>query len=273
MITILFNIRTLLIGLLLSSITIKVSQAQEIDFYIHTQPQSNPVLIKSLQLEFNNANLAHIKVKNTHFWHPYIQGLRQGKKGFYLAAPHFSAWTINKHQFIPLIKLAGTLQYVLISRRNDINIFEVNDLARKRICASKAPNLDFILANNALQKSLNSPQIIAKESAFHSMRSNDNQCDAFVISEHLFKQYSLQQPFEFIRLQESQTYPNYAFLSSPNIDPAIQFKFKKIIMSKNVQTLLKPVFDNYSSKPILLSANNEDYSKVQNPYLEKIWAK
>jgi hypothetical protein len=245
------------------------SNAQNINVYIGSQ---TPELIDSLQTELNKAGLKQITVKNTDFWHPYIQGLRQGRSGIYFAAPHFAAWAIDKHQFIPLLKLAGNLQYVLVSRRRDLDIFEVSDLVRKRICVSKAPNLDFILANSALSKSLNSPLIIAQQSVFNSMQNKHSQCDAFAVSEHLFRQHALKQPYDFIRLHQSFEYPNYAFISSPDIPEETHQAFKKLIQSKQIKTLLRPIYAEYSSKPILLSTKKKDYKELHNPYLEKIWA-
>lgn len=245
-----------------------LSHAQDIDFYIGSQ---TPALINSLQTEFNNAGLKKITVKNTDFWHPYVQGLRQGRRGIYFTAPHFAHWAIEKHEFIPLLKLAGRLQYVLVSRRSNLDIFEVSDLARKRICASKAPNLDFILANSALSKSLNSPLIIAQRSAFKSMLNNHSQCDAYVVSEHLFSQYSLKQPYDFIRLHQGVEYPNYAFISSPDISMETRQAFKKLMQSNKTNILLRTVYAEYSSKPVLLNTENKDFEAFNNDYLETLW--
>lgn len=243
--------------------------AENIDFYIGSQ---SPQIINKLQAEFDRSDLHYINVKNTDFWHPYIQGLRQGRSGIYFTAPHFASWAIEHHQFKPLIKLVGDLQYVLLSRRSNITIFEVNDLARKRICASKAPNLDFILANTALAKSLNSPKIITQNSVFTSLENNHKECDAFVISEHHFQQHASDKPYEFVRLQQGKKHQNYTFLSSPDIDLSTRQKVSELILSPAIKTLLRPIYSNYSSKPILIKINDKDYSKSHSPFLEKLWS-
>jgi hypothetical protein len=260
------------VALLLCALVSAPSFAKEdIRVYLSTNSQTNPDLQSALQLELNKAGLSHLKVSNTDFWHPFIQGIRQGRTGIYFAAPHFSAWAVTQHQFVPLLKLSGSLQYVLLSRQNDIDIFEVNDLARKRICASKAPNLDFILANSALTSSLNSPLIISKKSAATAMLNDDKDCDAFVVSEHIFTRHALKNPYRFVRLQQNKKQLNHAFISSPDIDTDTLTAFKKVMLSKTVATLLEPLYSEYSSKPILISASDDDFAKTQNDYLNKIW--
>jgi hypothetical protein len=244
---------------------------EEIPFYLSTSFETNPALHSALQLELNKAGLRHLKVTNTDFWHPFIQGIRQGRTGIYFAAPHFSAWAIKKHEFVPLLKLSGSLQYVLLSRQNDIDIFEVSDLARKRICSSKAPNLDFILANSALPSSFNSPIIISKASTSTAMISGDKDCDAFVVSEHIFSRYALKNPYRFVRLQQSVKQLNHAFISSPDIDLDTLTAFKRVMLSKVVVDLLEPLFYEYSSKPILIRATDDEFGKIKNDYLDKIW--
>lgn len=246
---------------------------EKVNFYLSNSLQISSDSLKALQLALNKADLDFISVKNTDFWHPYIQGLRNGKPGIYFAAPHFSAWAVNKHKFVPILKLAGNLQYVLVSRRNDIRIFEVRDLARKRICTSKAPNLDFIVANNALRKSLNSPIIIAKDSSASAMLKNDTDCDAFAVSEHMYIKFTRKDPYKFIRLQQGEKHQNYAFISSPNITADTLKRFKSLMLNKQIQTLLKPLYSNYSLKPILIKAQKKDFTTTSNDYdyLSKIW--
>lgn len=257
--------------MLCAAVSVSSFAKEDIRFYLSNSSQTNPNLHSALQLELDKAGLSYIKVSSTDFWHPFIQGIRQGRTGIYFAAPHFSAWAVKQHQFVPLLKLSGNLQYVLLSRQNDIDIFEVSDLARKRICASKAPNLDFILANSALTSSLNSPIIISKTSSATAMLKGDKDCDAFVVSEHIFTQHALKNPYRFVRLQQSKKQLNHAFISSPDVDIETLTAFKKVMLSKTVTTLLEPLYSEYSSRPILIRATDDEFGKTQNDYLNKIW--
>ena len=250
----------------------KLNAKEGLSFYLSHSSQVNPDSLSILQSALNKANLSFIQVKNTDFWHPYSQGLRNGKSGIYFAAPHLSAWAVNKHKFVPILKLAGNLQYVLVSRRNDIDIFEIRDLARKRICTSKAPNLDFILASRALSSSLNSPIIVAKKSAAAAMIANDEDCDAFAVSEHTYIKFSRKEPYKFIRLQQGKKHQNYAFIGSPNIDGDTLNRLKKVLLSTEISTLLAPLYSHYSLKPRLVRAQNKDFINIPNEYLNKAWS-
>ena len=256
---------------LMSAINVHANDA--INFYLPQHSKDNSELHKSLQLTLNKAGLNFIKVRSTHFWHPYIQGLRQGRPGIYFSAPHLSAWAVNNHQFEPMLRLTGKLQHVLVSRRSDTDIFEVNDLHKKHICTSKAPNLDFILASQLLRGSINSPVITIKKSSSQAMFKDDKSCDAFSISDHIFTRYALKDPYKFIRLHQGVQYPNYAFLSSADISKDTRFKLKQILLNRATIKLMKPLYLNYANSTTLLVATKEDFLNIPNEYLNRVWAR
>lgn len=253
--------------------TVTDNKTVKIPFFLGSSEHVSDAALLKLQTELDNAGLQHLSIKRTDFWHPYVQGIRQGQPGVYFAPPHFAAWAVKQHNFIPLIKLSGKLQFTLVSRRNDISIFEIRDVARKNICTSRAPNLDFILANSAFPESLNAPKIIFKDSPANAMLRNDKECDVFTVAEHKVKQHLIDEPYQMIRLLQSQQSINHAFISSEAVSTTTQNKLKKLIKSQQWQTLLRPLYLSYSSKPLLQNTNASEYRQVSTTYLNKLWLK
>jgi len=200
-----------------------------------------------------------VKVQTADYWHPYQQGLRRGRVGFYLAAPHFASWAIHKHRFVPMLRLSEPLKYVIAARRDDARIFEVNDLANRVVCSQKAVNLDFILTTTALDNTLWSAQSKSVNSVPDAMKYDNQNCHAFAVSEHIFREYNLESPEKFIRLQQGDEYTNYAFLAHPDISETLQKQLMALLQTTEMTRLLSPIVNQYSSKPKLIPATLDDY--------------
>jgi len=231
--------------LLVLACVVETSQAAEktiTPFYLPFSAEEFPNLASELQTALNEAGLSNFKVNTTDYWHPYQQGLRQGRQGVYFAAPHFSAWAITQNKFVPILRLKGKLQYVIAARRADSHIFEVNDLAGKTVCTQRAPNLDFLLSRTALKKAL----ILARSKSVSSvplaMRSNNTACQAFSVSEHIFNRFNKAQPFRFIRLSQSKASSNYSFIIDRKTALSQAPALKKFLRSRDALSILHPLY-------------------------------
>lgn len=73
-------------------------------------------------------------------WPRYIANMQQAKYDLLLDAPHFVSWRIEKIQHTPLISLAQSMSYVVVSRSSGLS--DLMDLRGKVSCGSAIPNLD-----------------------------------------------------------------------------------------------------------------------------------
>lgn len=247
------------------------TDSQEIALYLPYHSSQFPELAMKLDAALNRAELAQIKTKSTDYWHPYQQGLRQGRTGIYLAAPHFTAWAINKHKFAPLLRLPDRLKYVIASRSDDAHLFEVNDLAGRSVCSQNSVNLDFMLVRTAFGNSFLAAQNKVVNSVARAMQYDNQNCDAFSVSEHLFKRFNLESPYRFIRLQQGNEYNNYAFVAHPGITKNLRMSLKKFLRSPDAQTVLKPLLKQFSNKTNLVPIKPTDYPNTYLKPLELYW--
>jgi len=248
-----------------------VKKEPEILLYLPIHQEQFPQLVQQLKSELDNSGLHHLKIVTTEYWHPYQNGIRQGRPGIYFTAPHFSAWLVNKHKFTPLLRLAGQLQYVIAARRSDSDIFEVGDLANKTVCTNATMDLSFLLVRESMTRSVLSAQTKNVQNVAREMSNNNRACDAFSLSEHLFLEFAVQEPFRFIRLQQSETFSNYAYLFSPNISSSIRVRVKKVLTSKKVNTILHPMYRLYAQEPIITNGSPNNYPPEQMKPLNIYW--
>jgi len=245
--------------------------AEKVPFYLPYHSSQHPELAKKFDAALAQAGLGDYQTVTTDYWHPYQQGIRQGRVGVYLTAPHFAAWAIRKHKFTPILRLSEPLKYVVAARRDDSQYFEINDLADKAICSQRAVNLDFLLVRTAFGNSFRSAENKIVNSVASAMRYDNQNCDAFSVSEHVFKQFNLKFPDRFIRLQQGPKFNNYAFVLHPQITGDNAARLTKFLTRRKTQKLLRPLFRHFSEKPVLLSIRPQDYPAEYLKPLELYW--
>jgi hypothetical protein len=244
--------------------------SEQLPFYLPYQSSQFPELALKFDALLVKSGLAEFTTVTTDYWHPYQQGIRQGRIGVYLAAPHFVAWAHHQHNFIPFLKLSSPLQYVIATRHDDAQYFELRDLAEQNICSTNAVNLDFLLVKTAFQNSLKPANNKIVNSVASAIQYDNQNCAAFVISEQAFKTFNAKDPQRFIRLHQGPKYQNYAFVAHPDIPRDTAIQLKRFLRSEAALEVLGPVLSQFATNPKLIPVKRKDYPKhyveVLNPY-------
>lgn len=264
-------LRLLLVGLLLLTPSRTVLGSGQIPLYLPYQSSQFPELSVRLDAALSAAGLAQFFTVTTDYWHPYQQGIRQGRPGVYLAAPHFVAWAHHRHQFIPFLKLSSPLQYVIATRHDDAQYFELRDLAEQNVCSTRAMNLDFLLVKDAFQDTLK-PAINKIVNSVSSAMEYDNQnCAAFAVSEQTFKAFNTEDPQRFIRLYQGPEYRNYAFMVHPGVPRESAIQLKNFLRSPTALDVLAPVLSEFATQPKLVPVKRRDYPASYLEALKPYW--
>jgi len=246
-------------------------RSHQIPFYLPIQKDQFPGLVQQLESALLEAGLEELKLTTSDYWHPYQQGIRQGRRGIFFAAPHFASWLVNTHKFDPALRLSGKSQYVIVARRADSEIFEVRDLANKTVCTDATMDLSFLLVRESMTRSLLSAKTLRVQNVAETMKRNRLDCDAFSLSEHLLQPFLLEDPFQFIRLQQSDEYSNYAYLLNPEVPATTKRALRKFLVSKKAKNILQPMYRLFSEEPTIVSAKSSNYPPSQMQSLQPYW--
>ena len=231
---------------------------EKIPFYLPISSVDYPNLKHRLDAALFEAGLGQFSTQTTDYWHSYQQGLKLGRLGIYLAAPHFVAWANHQHDFRPLLKLESNTQYVLASRSRDIDLFEVDDLNDRPVCTQASLNLDFILLNQAFSNPLYSAKNIIVSNVAKEISSNNRNCHAFTIANHLFLKHNLAHPESLIRLQQGQAWPPYAWVMHPQLESHTK-AMSKFLVSEKTLKILRPILRSFSEGEKILHTETRDY--------------
>ena len=259
----------------LSYSTVSFAQANNTNtalrLFLPIRSEDFPQLIETMEGKFSEYGFDNIKVATADDWHNFQQGLRHGRTGVYLAPPHFAAWAIEKHNFLPLLRISKPLTYAISTTRSDLSLFEVNDLAGRTVCTSNPLNMDYLLVNQALQKSIRSAKIKIVDSVEQQMRLANTTCAAFSVSLHIFDKFAIDQPDRWIRLLQSEQLNNYALVAHPNISPNQLTRVRKYLSSDRGQKLMSPIVKLFADGARLIPARNEDYPATYTQSLSRYW--
>jgi len=246
-------------------------EVQSINFYLPFHAKQFPKLTQKLQQALTVGGLDNINIVTADYWQQYQQNIRRGQIGIYYAAPHFTAWAIEKHQFKPLLKAKNKLKYVIASKQAQQEIFEIRDLKNKNICTQSALNLDYLLVVDAFEKNLQTANTNIVTSVLHEINNPESQCSAFSISEHTFMQLQLNQPDQLIRLSQGIEHNNYAVSIHPSLDVTYSSKISNFLTTQSTLEILSPLLKLSSADLILLKPSEGDYPQQYTTPLKRYW--
>lgn len=253
-----------------------VSNAEQIDsvpLYLPTHSKQHPEMLQQFQQALLSAGFHYIEIKNSDYWQEYQQSVRNGRLGIYYAPPHFTAWLTHKHNFTPLLKVNNALKYVIASKSSDTHIFEMSDLIGRKVCSQHPLNLDYLLINQAFQKSIRSAESHHVYSVFNEMLKSQSPCSAFSISNHRYLEQALETPSKYTRLAQSEQWNNYAVSIHPSFNIDFIERFTHFLQNEETQNILLPLLKLSSDKPKLTPSMLDDYPLEYLEILEPYWGK
>lgn len=254
-----------------------LTSAQEsapINFYLPVESQAYPKMINGFRRYLNQHDLHEIKIITAEHWHGYQQGIRAGRNGIYFAAPHFAAWASLKHNFKPWLRLSSPISYVIATRQNDGEVFEMNDLANLTVCARKPLNLDYLLINSAFDDSLLSANIKVVPSVVAEMRRASSDCRGFALNNQQYNLLETTFPERYIRVQQSRRFNNYALVVAPRIideKADMLSRLADVLGNEAGRRVLEPLLKQYSNQPAWVPASSEDYPREYVQKLLRFW--
>lgn len=271
--------RTLVTGIgtlvMLFSINIWPSSNEPLTLYLPSINQSEANLAKRIEAEFRNQGLRLFRVRGTRFWHPFQNGIRSGKKGIYFAQPHMAAWAISKHNFEPVFRLHGRLNFVLAATKTNTKLFELEDLNGEVICHESGLNLGKLWLEQVLgeyQIAANRREVTNVELATQDTEESQK-CDAFVLENLAYERANKAARGKYIRLAQSRFYKHNVFIAHPELTSHEKLTFKKALKSAEMKELLKPYLLTLSKWDNLVEVSEEDYSKEESSLLEPYWVR
>ncbi|MDH5325218.1 MAG: phosphate/phosphite/phosphonate ABC transporter substrate-binding protein [Gammaproteobacteria bacterium] len=182
-------------------------------------------------------------------WREYEKKMKNDEYDIVFDGPHFAAWRIRHLGAKPLVKLSGSLQFVLLTAQDDERIKTPDDLFGQMICTLPAPNLGALtlfamFPNPARQPKYKIIDGGFKEAAVAFMKG---ECRGLIIRSAFYRKSSNEELRNRTRiLRRSVALTNQGITSSTRITSAERDKIIHSLTKGETSTL--PILQRFQSK-------------------------
>lgn len=162
-------------------------------------------------------------------WLEYQRDLRHDVYDIVFDGPHFVSWRMAHLNHDVLVKLPGTLEFVIVINKDDQDIRELKDLIGKKICGIPPPNLATLTVIEQFQNPVRQPIIWGVRGGFASVHETFRKggCRAAVFRTTFFqKKLSDADRSNMKVLFKSKALPNQAI----SVSSRIKSRYKKEII-------------------------------------------
>jgi len=154
-------------------------------------------------------------------WLHYQRELRNDVYDIVFDGPHFISWRIKHLHHTVLVKLPGTLEFYIITKKSDKKIRTLKDLIGKKICAISPPNLATMTVIDQFKNPVRQPDIFPVNGGFKAVakKFSTGVCDAAVFRNAFYnKKLSADARANTTKLFASTPLPNQAISVSKRVN-------------------------------------------------------
>lgn len=182
-------------------------------------------------------------------WLEYQHDLRKDKYDIVFDGPHFISWRIQHLKNDVLIKLPGSLKFVIIARADDREIKSLKNLIGKKICGIPPPNLGSLTVINQFKNPVRQPVIwgIRGGNAQVFKAFMTGQCRAAVLLSSFYeKKLSAAKRRDTRVLFRSKALPNQAFTVSTRVSARARDKMIRSLTTGAGRQYAEPIAKRFS---------------------------
>lgn len=198
-------------------------------------------------------------------WVKYKKSMQKGAYDIVFDGPHFAAWRLDKKQAQPVVKLPGSLSFVLVTRK-ELEFTSKEQLVGKKVCTLPSPNLGAMTVYSMYPNQMSQPRFIFVKGGMKKVAQSllSGKCDAAILRKGFFANKMKQDQREgLIVLETSQSYVNQGVTLSAQIPEAKRKMIIEALTNKEGKKAAAPLLSRFSTKKkSFIAANEKEYSEL-----------
>ena len=200
-------------------------------------------------------------------WLRYQRNMRNGEYDIVFDGPHFASWRIAHLGHKALVKLPGSLDFFLVSKKADTEIVNPESLIGKKICGISPPNLSTLSVLARFDNPVRQPVILGIRGGMKKVlkKFNTGSCRAAVFRNAFFyKKITKNQQAKLKILFESESLPNQVITVSNRISKSQQERLAKAIIFGKASNAAKAIVKRFGGKAkSFVPAKTEEYADAR----------
>ncbi|MFV2055848.1 MAG: phosphate/phosphite/phosphonate ABC transporter substrate-binding protein [Thiohalomonadales bacterium] len=184
-------------------------------------------------------------------WKDYERKMKNDSYDFIFDGPHFAAWRIDSLRATPLLRLPGSLEFVLVTIRTARSIQQPKDLIGHKICTLPSPNLGALSVFSMFPNPARQPEYHLVSGGFKeiALAMKNNECDAAIFRTSYYQKKTSPMFRSQTRvIQHSEAMINQGITVSQRINPKLHNKIVKALTGSTGKVAMQAIFKRFHTK-------------------------
>ena len=183
-------------------------------------------------------------------WPKYTSDMRSGKYDIVFDGPHFVAWRMKHVKHVPIARLSGTLDFMVLAKKTDTRVNSMRDLVGKSICGLASPNLGTVSAFAMYNNPVIQPDIMVVEGGMKTVMKKflKGECQYAVVRDKLYKKLPADKKEMIKIVGRSQSLPNQTISVSTKINKLKRNKIAATLTSERGAEIADQLLSRFSKK-------------------------
>jgi len=205
----------------------------------------------------------HVVYKQPADWKDYQRNMKNDTYDFVFDGPHFAAWRIDSLRAMPLLRLPGSLQFVLVTSRSANRIKKSDDLIGQKICTLPSPNLGALSVFSMFPNPARQPEYRMVKGGFKeiAIALKKGVCDAAIFRSNYYRQKTspaFRSKTRVIRRSEEMI--NQGITASHRIKRKLRNKIVKALVADAGKKATREILNRFHGKKgKFIPARKKDY--------------
>lgn len=209
-------------------------------------------------------------------WQTYSFEMRSGRYDVVFDGPHFGAWRMVHLDHVPLVKLPGSLVFVVITGADNDAVTELDDLRERKVCGLASPNLATMTLLSQFPNPVRQPIMYdLRQGGFKAVYGawKEGKCEAAVLRKQFFTQKVSDEDKSRIKvLFTSKPVPSQTITAGPKITASQRNLLVKQWTSEQGAKSASELFARFSKKSTkFLPAEASEYENLNLLLEGMVW--
>jgi len=194
-------------------------------------------------------------------WLSYMSKLQEDYYDVVFDGPHFISWRMARYGHMPLVRIPGSLDFIVMVRADNANVTQLSDLAGRSACGHAPPNLATLTFQAQFPNPSRQPYLIELTGFPNIFQAVlDGKCDAGVVPSKIYAKLNKGDKQNTSRvIFQSKPLPNQGFSASTRVPPELQAKFVAALLAPEAEKPTAKLRARFAGGKAFIAANRQEF--------------
>jgi len=202
-----------------------------------------------------------VRYEHSKNWLHYMSKLQEDYYDLVFDGPHFISWRMARFGHMPLVRIPGSLDFVVLVRADNANVAQLSDLAGRSACGHAPPNLATLTFQAQFPNPSRQPYLIELKGFPNIYQAVlDGKCEAGVVPSKVYAKLNKDNKGAQSRvIFQSKPLPNQGFSASTRVPPDLQAKIVAALLAPEAEQPTAKLRARFAGGKAFIAATREEF--------------